>query len=111
MDNPTYMVNHVDYNSLTPPKGVSTRVTVNSDCMCSVCITGRLSGKDYVGFKTQASVPVGRQPTETTPLNTETGPVVVCNVCLCEYGKGLPHKCNKSTLQENTTNLGKINTV
>ena len=47
------------------------------------------------------------QPTDTIGPESVGSPVLVCNVCLCEHGKGLPYECSASSQQENTINIGK----
>ena len=68
-------------------------------------MTRHLIGKDYLKYKVENSCPVGCPKKE----NVEPPPtaLVVCNICLCHYGKGLPHKCSKSSQIENATNLCK----
>ena len=63
-------VKHIDFSTLTPPKRSNTRGSLLTDCTCSVCMTGRLSGKDYQKYKVKNSCPV-RCPKKE---NVETHP-------------------------------------
>ena len=104
-----YEVKHVDYSTLTPPRSQNTRNSSQSDCTCSVCITGRLTGKDYQKYKLENSTPVGCPRKEN--IQPSATAMVVCSLCLCQYGKGLPHKCSKTSQVENATNICKSNNL
>ena len=93
---------HVDHSKLTPPKAVNTRNTANSECVCSVCITGRLQGKDYKKYTLENCASIGR-PAKT--VKSTPDPVTVCSLCLCEYGKGLTHTCTKAAQCENARKI------
>ena len=107
MTNSNYELKHIDFNSLSPPKPVHTRLSELIECECSVCFTGRLNGRDYIDYKELVSKPFGRPPVSSCG-NTEQSPLVICGHCLSGYKRGISHYCSKITLQDNAVNLGKI---
>ena len=94
---------HVDYATLTSPRFLTTRSSSSTECVCSVCITGRKSGKEYTKYRKETTDPVGAP--KTTSEVVKASPLTVCSVCLCEYGQGLSHTCSKTSTRYNATNL------
>ena len=61
-EDPDHAVKHVDYQSLNPPKLMTTRAIAASECGCSICVTGRMSFIEYTEYKKAVSNSVGRTP-------------------------------------------------
>ena len=84
-----------DYTLLKSAKNVTTRSTV--DCLCSICDIGRMNGLEYKKYLQTKPVP-GRPCNVEKPVAEK---LVLCNLCLTQIGKGLPHDCHNTSLKEN----------
>ena len=98
-------LHHVDYSNLSSPVILTRGRDV---CECSLCVVGRMNFIEYTEYKKRNSAPpVGRPPSISLSPQREAGKLTVCNACMSEIGRGLPHQCSETSLRENTANLGK----
>lgn len=79
---------------------ITTRSSLNVSCKCIVCIIARQSGRISVITKIIKTKRLGRPPKiQNAELCRQT--VKVCDRCLSNISKGVSHKCNKKTIQQN----------
>ena len=95
----------LQYDSLKGNPRKTRSDTSEHNCDCTVCGIARLNGADYKKFSLNHSNPTGNPPTQLPA--PPPSPVIFCNICLSEYGRGKPHQCNKTTKRENMANLVK----
>ena len=90
---------NTNYEKLSRPgEGVITRSVVNCTCMCSICFVGKLRAGQHLHYEKTQKPDLGRPRESEVEL---AFPLPRCSLCLTEVGKGKPHNCSRSSMQEN----------
>lgn len=105
--NPQNTFKMIDYTTLSPPRPQHSMQTRSSDletsdqqCVCSVCLVGRMHGGEYNHHKVIVSEPPGRPR-----LAEESVPVQVCSLCHSQVGRGIQHQCDRVSKRNNLEEL------
>ena len=82
----------------------SNRITRSSpECQCYWCSVWRLNGGPYSAHVAAVRANPGRPPIKEASPPPEA--VLRCDRCQGEVGKGVPHKCTVTTMENNTLEL------
>lgn len=84
---------HFDFNAVFVSRQISTRANPNPLCNCHLCQVARTTLPNLSGATTQTS----RSRATTT--------ATLCLDCKSIVGRGLSHRCNRTTLQNNLAKM------
>ena len=90
-----------DFSSIVEKKNIQTRTAIS--CECTFCYIGRLNKNEYSLYIKKLGIEKGRPKSHEECYIPEK--MSICDFCFAPIGKGKPHPCKDSNIQNNVIKL------